>query len=176
MEVLMNRRILTVTIATAAMLVLISLITGCGQPSTAATEPSAALEGEKFENDNFSIMVPAGWRKVEDPMTVQIIDDEVALDSIAIAVDGSPTSPYKPDWAKKRVDESVKAYNASTPKEVSAFGKTWWKTTYTAFDTYKTQYSRVTDDGYLVEVTLSGKDHESNEKLKAVQDTLVFKR
>ena len=168
----MNRRIVTVTLTAAAMFVLTSLITGCdeaafilergqerGQPSTAATtaatQPSAPLQGEKFENDNFSIMVPNGWRKVEDRRTVQIIDDEVALDSIAIMVDDPGTTPYKPDWAKKRMDDSVKAYNASTPGEVSAFGKTWWKTTYTFSQTYTSLYSRVTADGFLVEVTLS---------------------
>ena len=189
----MNRRIVTVTITAAAMFVLTSLVTGCdeaafivergqerGQPSTAATtaatQPSAPLQGEKFENDNFSIMVPKGWRKVEDRTTVSIIDDEVALDTIAIMVAGSRTAPYKPDWAKKRMDDSVKAYNASTPGEVSAFGKTWWKTTYTFSQTYTSLYSRVTADGFLVEVTLMGNNHESNKKLKAVQDTLVFKR
>lgn len=182
----MNRRIVTVTITTAAMFVLASLITGCeiikefakdtGQPSTAATQPSTPLQGEKFENNNFSIMIPKGWRKVEDRRTISIVDDEVALDSIAIMVDGPGTTPYKPDWAKKRMDDSVKAYNASTPKEVSAFGKTWWNTTYTVFNTYTSLYSRVTADGALVEVTLSGNNHESNKKLKAVQDTLVFKR
>jgi len=176
----MNRRIATVTIAAAAVFVLLSSITGCakdtGQPSSAATQPSAPLQGEKFENANFSIMIPTGWRKVEDRRTIQIIDDEVALDSIAVVVDDPGQTPYKPDWAKKRMDDSVKAYGASTPEEVSAFGKTWWKTTYTFAGTYTTLYSRVTADGFLIEVSLSGNNHEKNQKLKAVENTLVFKR
>ncbi len=182
----MNRRIVTVTITTAAMFVLALLITGCdfiqefakdaGQSSPAATQPSAPLQGEKFENENFSIMIPKGWRKWEDRRTIGIVDDEVSLNSIHIMVDGPGTSPYKPDYAKKRMDDSVKAYNASTPKEVSAFGKTWWNTTYTFLSAYTSKYVRVTADGAVVEVTLTGNNHESNKKLKAVLDTLVFKR
>jgi hypothetical protein len=176
----MSRRLFVITTAAALMLILISLIAGCektelakntGQPSTSATQPSTQVQGEKFENADFSITVPKDWVKTETRGGLQITE-QVALDSIVIKFAGSN---YKPDWAKKRMDDSVKAYNASTPEEVNAFGKTWWKTTFT-FMEYQSLYVRVTPDGFLVEVSLNGKNHDSNKTMKAVLDTLVFKR
>ena len=187
----MNRRIVTVTITTAAMFVLALLITGCdfiqefakdaGQSSPAATQPSAPLQGEKFENENFSIMIPKGWRKMENPIMIRIIDDEVSGDTIQVTFLGRGEHNQNDGTnGKGIVDGYVKAYKASTPEVVNAFGKTWWKTTFVADDPgntgYSSRYVRVTADGALVEVTLSGNNHESNKKLKAVQDTLVFKR
>ena len=199
----MNRRIVTVTITAAAMFVLISLLTGCdnpeiccsdlsqerGQPSTAATtaatnaatQPSAPVQGEKFENDIFSIMIPKGWRKMENPIMIRIIDDEVGGDTIQVTFLGRGEHNQNDGTnGKGIVDGYVESYKASTPEEVNAFGKTWWKTTFVADDPgntgYSSRYVRVTADGFLVEVNLTGKDHESNKELKAVQDTLVFKR
>lgn len=190
----MNRRIVTVTITTAAMFVLILLITGCewqrefgqerGQPSTAATtaatQPSASVQGEKFENDIFSIMIPKGWRKMENPIMIRLID-EVSGDTIQVTfLARGEHNQNDGTNGKGIVDGYVKAYKASTPEVVNAFGKTWWKTTFVSDDPdntgYSSRYVRVTADGFLVEVNLTGKDHESNKKLKAVQDTLVFKR
>jgi hypothetical protein len=193
MEVFMNRRSVTVPTNLTAIFVLISLLAGCGKPETiglsqergqplpAVTQPSALADGGKFENDIFSIMIPKGWSKIENPIMIRLIDDKVSGDTIQVTFLGSGEHNQNDGTnGKGIVDGYVKLYKASTPEEVNAFNKTWWKTTFIADDPgntgYSSRYVRVTADGFLVEVNLTGKNHESNKELKAIQDTLVFKR
>jgi hypothetical protein len=112
---------------------------------------------------------------------IRIIDEEVSGDTIQVTF--LARGEHNQTDGKGIVDGYVKLAKASTPGEVKAFGKTWWKTTFFADEAieptntgYTSRYVRVTADGFLVEVSLTGKNHESNKKLKAVQDTLSFKR
>jgi hypothetical protein len=178
----MNSRLFVVVTAAVLSLFVTSLLASCGpqemakdtgKPAAAATQPPAQLLGDKYENAVFSITVPKDWRKIDlREGGIQITEHQVGLDSVLVNFYRGTTPP---DWAKKKSDDNVKAYNASAPVEVNAFGKTWWKTTYTFMETYNTNYYRVID-GALVQVKLSGKNHENNQNLKAILDTLVFKQ
>lgn len=53
------------------------------------------------------------------------------------------------------------------------FGREFWKTSYTAASTYQTSYLSI-KDGKLISVKVAGKDHDKNESIKEILNTLKF--
>ncbi len=160
-------------------LLLISLLTGCGSSSKASTSqpPSAsqaeetknAPAGDKYDNDKFSLIVPAGWITMEIDGGIQLF--KTTGEVFELHFRGYNLNDSE---AKTQVESLAKQYDGTEVKETDLLGKRFWSTTYTASDVPQTA-NLLVENGVLLTIMYGGPEYESNPDFQAIIDSVVFK-
>jgi hypothetical protein len=140
-----------------------------GNTSEAVTQDdqTAAMKGETFETENFSLIIPNGWEMMEVDGGVQIY--KMSGEIVEVHFRGSGQGD---DHAQQQVMSVAEQYNGSTPKEVEFLNKTFWTTSFTAAGVSQTSYLRI-EDGVLVSVKIAG-DAQSKE-IQGILQTIKLK-
>jgi hypothetical protein len=177
-ECTMKRKILIIAFIVTMMI----SFCACSQPasgseaaqsaSPAKVEESkiaAAPEGEKFETDQFSVIIPKGWEKMEVDGGVQIY--KMSGEIVEVHFRGSNQTE---ESAKQQAQSNADQYKGTAPQEVEKWGKKFWATTFTASGVEQTSFLRI-EDGVMIAVKAAGKDHMNNKEITGILDTIAFK-
>ena len=140
-------------------------------PSVPADEgmPKPMVEGEKFENDKFSITIANGWESMDIEGGVQIY--KMSGEAVQVYFRGYNMSESEAESQSKGHAEQ---YGGTTPQEVEKWGKKFWTTTYTAMDLEQLSYLRI-EDGVLISVSAAAKEIESNTDIIGMLESITFK-
>lgn len=170
-----------------ALLLTLLLITGCSGSSspskatatpeaTAASTPAsqpasagnAALEGEVYKAEKFSVTVPKGWEKMDVQGGVQLY--KMSGEIVEVHYRGENQGE---DHAKQQVESLASQYGGTTPNEVELLGKTFWTTTFTASGVKQTSYLRM-ENGVMLSIKCAGANHETDPEFGAILQSIVF--
>lgn len=171
----MKKAMLVVLVVVVAL----AMVTGCKDED----EPAAStVKGEAFEASWVNLLVPEGWDIADFPDTRQINMQKTGTQMYVL---------FKLERdsvrnAEEAIDKFVADYESykTTPTESVKFGTTdFYKTTYDLggpqtilkadIGTWDT--GTANDGHWRATVTLQGKDHDTDEAVKAILDSLVFK-
>lgn len=158
------------------LIVFITAILGCSQDGTTSTAPSSSgnqasvptIEGSTFDAPGFTIVVPKGWESVKVDGGVQMYKGN---DIVQVYIRGFNMTAGED---KGQTESNAKRYNGTPPEQIDIFGMKFWKTTYTAASVYQTSYLSM-KNGQLVSVQIAGADHDKNDTIKGILNTLKFK-
>jgi hypothetical protein len=141
-----------------------------GETTAAAEETKAAsnVKGETYDTEKFSILAPEGWEKMDIPGGVQLYKGN---DIMQVSVSGSNVTEAED---KALLEDMSKQYNGTALEEVTMFGVKFFKTSYTANGSDQTMYSGVRN-GEQVKIQMSGKDHQNNEAIIAMLESISLK-
>lgn len=145
---------------------------GCSQGGTPGGTTNQAsvptIEGSTFDAQGFTIIVPKGWESVKIDGGVQMYKGS---DIVQVYIRGYNMTAGED---KGQTESNSKRYNGTQPEQIDVFGMKFWKTTYKAASVYQTSYLSM-KNGQLVSVQIAGPDHETNETIKGILNTLKFK-
>lgn len=180
----MNRQIKRICLTLLVLGLSLLLITSCSKgastqatatPATTATAApasagadNAALKGEVYKTDRFSITVPDGWEKMDVQGGVQLY--KMSGEIIEVHYRGENQSE---DHAKQQAESVASQYGGTDPKEVELLGKTFWTTTYTASGVKQTSYLRM-ENGEMLSVKCAGANHETDPVFAAILQSIEF--
>ncbi len=154
------------------LIVFLTSILGCsqsGSPGGVANQASVpSIEGSTFDAQGFTILVPKGWESVKIDGGVQMYKGS---DIVQVYIRGYNMTAGED---KGQTESNSKRYNGTQPEQIDIFGMRFWKTTYTAASVYQTSYLSM-KNGQLVSVQAAGPDHDKNETIKGILNTLKFK-
>lgn len=173
------RKVLLVLLALSLLVVLSS---GCRDDEDSSATGAPEVKGEAFEGEWVNLLVPEGWQISDSPETRQINMQKTGTQMyvlLKLERDSVRT-------AEGQIDKFVEDYQSykSTPTEAVTFGTNeFFKTTYelgglqtllkTDIGTWDTGTANV--GHWRATVTLQGRDHDTDEAVKAILDSLVFK-
>jgi hypothetical protein len=141
-----------------------------GETTAKAEETKAVsnVKGETYDTAKFSILAPDGWEKMDIPGGVQLYKGS---DIMQVSVSGSNVTEAE----DKTLLEGMKTtYSGTALEEVTMFGVKFFKTSFTANGSDQTMYSGVRN-GEQVKIQMSGKDHQSNEAIIAMLESISLK-
>ena len=167
---------------------LILCLSGCASKSstagtTAATTKAATtattiaestvLKPEKFENNQFSVIAPAGWKKndVEGGFRLYKRYPSMSGEFYEITITGSNLAA---DFAKKQIEALAKKNEGTEAAEVDFLGKRFWTSSYKETGVPQVSYLCI-EKGVLITVKYGGPLFESNPVFKEITDTVKFK-
>ena len=175
-------KVLLVIVGLAAML----LVAGCGgsddaaapEPAgDAADEPAAEapaadvpeVDGERHETDTVSMVIADGWDVMDIPGGLQAYKGNAK--AIEVKVQGSGHSE---DDARARTEQVIDSYDGTMIMEIDLLGLTFY---HTYFEWSGTEQSKMfaVKDGAIVEIGLTGPDHEDDEEIAGMLYTIIFK-
>lgn len=161
------------------LITIVSIVftTGCGVSGSTSSDLSETGEykqgtivegGEIYDTEKFSILWPDRWDKIDITDGVLIYTKDF---SVVVTVSGSDIT----ESGDKALLEDIAKQNNGTPlEEVSMFGVKLYKTSFTEDDKDKTVYSGAWN-GQQVKIELIGKDHQNNEIIKAVVESIELR-
>lgn len=158
------------------LVMLMSVLPGCSQGSTpdktigpaTSSADVPTIEGTVFEAPGFTIVVPKGWESIKIDGGVQMFKGS---DIVQVYIRGYNMTAGED---KGQTESNAKRYGGTQPEQIDIFGMKFWKTTYTAASVYQTSYLSM-KNGQLVSVQIAGPDHDKNEAIKGILNTLKFK-
>jgi hypothetical protein len=141
-----------------------------GETTAKAEETKAAsnVKGETYDTEKFSILAPDGWEKMDIPGGVQLYKGN---DIMQVSVSGSNVTEAED---KALLEGMSKDYSGTALEEVTMFGVKFFKTSFTANGSDQTMYSGVRN-GEQVKIQMAGKDHQSNEAIIAMLESISLK-
>jgi hypothetical protein len=176
-----NWKALLVIIGLATML----LMAGCGGSDDAAAPapaedaaddpaeaPPAAdvpeVDGERHETETVSMVIADGWDVMDIPGGLQAYKGNVA--AIEVKVQGSGQSD---DDAQARAEQVADSYDGTMIMELDLLGLTFY---HTYFEYSGTEQSKMfaVRDGAIVEIGLTGPDHEDDEEIAGMLYSIIF--
>lgn len=152
---------------TALLLVLAILafsFAACDTDGNKPGETDPAIQGETYEDQNFTIVVPTGWDHMEINGGVQI--SKASGEVIEVHYRGFNQGA---NHAKLQVESSAGNFKGTEPKETEFLGKTFWYTEYTLNNKPQAFYALIEDalrdgeqaTGVMLSVKYGGFDDKS---------------
>lgn len=136
----------------------------------ATEEPAAeAIAGEKYETDNFSIVVPDGWEVMDVEGGVQLY--KMSGEVFEVHFRGSGQSE---GHVEQQTEFTAENYEGTTPEEVDLLGKRFWTTSYTAAGVPQVSYITI-ENGVMISVKYGGPDYQDNPDFEGILNSIVFK-
>ncbi len=173
-------KVLLIIIGLAAIL----LVTGCGgtddaaepetadDPSDEAVEAPVAdapeIDGERYETDTVSMVIADGWDVMDIQGGLQAYKGNSAVE---VWVRGSGLSD---DDARKAMEVMAEDYDGTGIVELESMGLTFYHTYFEYLGTEQSKMSAV-KDGARVEIGVTGPDHEEDEDIIGMLDSLIIK-
>jgi len=151
----------------------------------AAAEETVAesmVKGAIYETEMFSILVPDWWEtkdlSTEGAVAVVITKGE---DHMQLGVylapyytDKYPDTATAEAYSKDLIENTVEQQNGTAVEEVTMFDVTFFKTSFTANGMYQTSFAGE-KNGKAFSIITDGKDHQDNEEIKAMLESIEFK-
>lgn len=152
------------------------ILTGCDEedsptnntdvPGEAAAAPK--IKGEVFKTDDFEVIIADGFKKMDIDGGVQAYKSK---DVVEIWVRGSGLDDA---IAKSSCESLANRQKGSECQKIVKFGMDFYVTSFEAFGTPQTVYTAV-KNGKKIQIGISGKDHENNETLQGMFESISFK-
>ncbi len=133
-----------------------------------AQEKETTIKGEKFETDDFSMIIADGFSKLEIDGGVQAYK---SYDMVEIWLRGYNNNEND---AKSGAENLSKNYNGTEVQKTNLFGLDFYQTTIVVSGNPQTIYVGI-KDGKKVQIGVAGKGHETNETLQGMFKTITFK-
>jgi len=154
-------------LAIIAVLICVSMITsGCDSGKT--TEGNKETKGKYFETDFFTMFIADGYTEMAINGGVQAYKGN---NFIEIHVRGLNQTEADMEAS---INILAKNYEGSAPDKVDLFGLQFHHSSILAQGTPQDVYLAV-KDGKKISITLSGKDHEKDENLKVMFESIKLK-
>jgi len=157
--------------------IIVVFIAGCGISGSTSSNVSEVNEGESetkveggkiYDTQEFSILWPDLWDEIDITDGVMVYTKDF---SVVVTVSGSDVI----ESGDKALLEDIAKQNNGTPlEEVSMFGVKLYKTSFIADDKDQTVYSGAWN-GQQVKIELTGEDHQNNEIIKAVLESIKLR-
>jgi hypothetical protein len=152
------------------------LMAGCEEAKETLTESKATvaesiIKGETYENSKFSITVPDGWvisYKTDNSVWLNTKDEVFGL---IVEVSGNNVTEA---GIKTEVEELIKSKNGTPLEETTVLGIKFFKTSVVDGSLDQTAYVGVRNSE-KVSIILAGKEHENNNEMKAMMESIKFK-
>ena len=143
------------------------LLLGCGKAKTTGGE-NKQTKGKYFEADFFSMFIAEGYTEMEINGGVQAYKGN---NFIEIHIRGL-------NQTNADIEASIhilaKNFEGTAPDKVNMFGQTFYHSSIIAQGTSQDVYLAV-KNGRKISITLSGKDHEKDENLKVMIESIKLK-
>jgi len=136
--------------------------------TTKVQEKETTIKGEKFETDDFTMIIADGFSKLEIDGGVQAYKSN---DMIEIWLRGFNNTEND---AKNGAENLSKTYKGTEVQKTNLFGLDFYQTTFEAFGNPQTVYVGI-KDGKKVQIGVAGKGHETNEILQGMFKSISFK-
>ena len=151
---------------------------GAGETAAEAKETVAEAEenkaasnikGEIFDSEKFSILVPAGWEKINSSVSVAFYTGNNLLE---ISITGSNVTESD---AKQLLTKRANQKGGTPLEEVTMFGVKFFKTSYSESELDMTVYSGARNGEQVQIATIEIKDHPKHKEIIAMLESIKLK-